>query len=204
MGDAGDNRYAAKVMYRIVARFFAAPLLLLATPVFAATLAGGDMLVPVVKLERVTSNYGPRSGGFHPGLDLAAPYGSPVRAAAGGIVIYAGRYFDYGNMVDIRMRDGKVTRYAHLAKIAKRVRKGAVISEGGILGAVGTTGHAHGAHLHFEVRVYNKPVNPRLYLAFTAPTTPEPQNDEVAEAPEPRAKNNDPVIPPKPEQSAPR
>ena len=142
------------------------------------------MVMPTVRLERVASGYGPRGDGFHPGVDLAAPYGSPVRAALGGRVAYAGWYFDYGNMIDIRSPDGRVTRYAHLATIAKTVHRGAMVSQGAILGAIGTTGNAHGAHLHFEVRIHNEPVDPSRYLAFAAPTHEAgSEPEEVAEAP---------------------
>lgn len=159
----------------------------------AATASAGPppaavMVMPAVGLERVASGYGPRGDGFHPGIDLVAPYGSPVRAALGGRVVYAGRYFDYGNMIDIRSPDGRTTRYAHLAAIAKTVHRGVTVIKGATLGAIGTTGNAHGAHLHFEVRIDNEPVDPSRYLAFAAPmheAGSEPE--EVAEAPAPRA-----------------
>lgn len=175
-------------MYRFALLFpTALSLACLTVPVSASSPSGAAMVMPTVRLERVASGYGPRGDGFHPGIDLAAPYGSPVRAALGGRVAYAGWYFDYGNMIDIRSPDGRVTRYAHLATIAKTVRRGAMVSQGTILGAVGTTGHAHGAHLHFEVRIRNEPVDPSRYLALAAPAhEAEPEHEEVAEAPAPR------------------
>src|SRR5277367_4041087 len=69
------------------------------------------MLMPVVKLKQVSRGFGPTPGhGFHTGVDLTAPYGSPVRAAAGGTVVFAGTFFGYGNMIDLRHPDGLVTR----------------------------------------------------------------------------------------------
>ena len=188
VADAGSGRYAVR-MHRLILLLPAAFWLsCLAAPASAGPPPAAVMVMPAVGLERVASGYGPRGDGFHPGIDLAAPYGSPVRAALGGRVVYAGRYFDYGNMVDIRSPDGRTTRYAHLATIAKDVRSGATVIKGATLGAIGTTGNAHGAHLHFEVRIHDEPVDPSRYLAFAAPaheTGREPE--EVAEAPAPRA-----------------
>ena len=74
------------------------------------------LLMPVVELKEVARGFGPLRHGFHSGLDLTAPYGSPVRAAAGGTVVFAGRYFGYGNMIDIEIAPGMVNRYAHLSR----------------------------------------------------------------------------------------
>lgn len=123
------------------------------------------MVMPVVGVERVSSGFGERHDGFHPGVDLAAPYGSPVRAALSGRVVYAGWYGEYGKVVDIRSQDGLLTRYAHLSQIEPQLVPGRTVIEGVTIGNIGTTGNAHGAHLHFEVRVDSSPVDPMLYLA---------------------------------------
>lgn len=153
-------------------------------PAAAAPPSNTAMLMPTAQFQRVTSTYGPRGSHFHTGIDLAAPYGSPVRVALGGRITYAGPFFDYGNMVAIRSPDGKVMRYAHLAAVARGVRDGVVLRQGTVLGFVGTSGHAHGAHLHFEIRIHNRPVDPARYLALSLPAPDvEPFSEEVAEAP---------------------
>jgi len=127
------------------------------------------MLMPVVRLKQLTRGFGPTpGGGFHSGVDLTAPYGSPVRSAAGGSVVFAGTFYGYGNMIDIRHPDGLVTRYAHLSAFAAGLRVGTPVDTGGLIGSIGTSGHAHGPHLHFEVRVGGKAVDPKPYLGLAA------------------------------------
>jgi murein DD-endopeptidase MepM/ murein hydrolase activator NlpD len=128
------------------------------------------LLMPTTQLGHVSSSFGPRSDGFHPGLDLAAPYGSPVRAAAAGTVVSAGWYGEYGKMVEVRSRNGMVTRYAHLSVINARVRVGRPVSLGQTIGAVGMTGNTTGPHLHFEVRVAGHVTDPARLL-FMQPKT---------------------------------
>jgi murein DD-endopeptidase MepM/ murein hydrolase activator NlpD len=134
------------------------------------------MLMPVVKLKQLTRGFGPTpGGGFHSGVDLTAPYGSPVLAAAGGTVVFAGTFYGYGNMIDIRHPDGLVTRYAHLSAFAPGLRLGSPVETGGLIGDIGTSGHAHGPHLHFEVRVDGKAVDPKPYLGLAdAPKAARP------------------------------
>lgn len=99
----------------------------------------------------------------HEGIDVAAPTGTPVKAARSGHVIYVGnRIRGYGNMVIIRHADSYSTVYAHLSKF--HVKKGQFIARGALLGKVGRTGRARGAHLHFEIRDGQTPVDPILYL----------------------------------------
>ncbi|MBN8890389.1 MAG: M23 family metallopeptidase [Rhodospirillales bacterium] len=157
-----------------------------ATPAWSAGPSHPYMVRPLDRLPRVRSEFGPRHDGFHRGVDLSAAYGSPVRAATAGIVVYAGRHSDYGNVVDLRSREGILTRYAHLSAISAGIRPGAAISAGKQLGAVGATGNASGPHLHFEVRIRNKPVNPMQYLAFaSAPRNAAHEPVEIAEARDP-------------------
>ena len=109
----------------------------------------------------LTSGFGPRGGGMHEGIDIAAPSGTPVRAAAAGRVIVAGWSGGYGNLVVIDHGNGIATAYAHLSAI---YASGGSVSQGQSVGAVGSTGHSTGNHLHFEVRVNGSPVNPLGYL----------------------------------------
>jgi murein DD-endopeptidase MepM/ murein hydrolase activator NlpD len=141
----------------------------------------GHMLDPAVALKQVSRGF----NAWHSGLDLTAPYGSPVRAAADGTVIYAGRYFAYGNIVDIRHENGIVTRYAHLSAFAPGLGPGTRVAGGDAIGRIGTSGLAHGAHVHFEVRINGRPVDPKPWLALAACTAaPSTEPLEEARAPD--------------------
>ncbi|HEX2110281.1 MAG TPA: peptidoglycan DD-metalloendopeptidase family protein [Gaiellaceae bacterium] len=109
----------------------------------------------------VTSGYGTRWGRLHAGVDIAAPSGTTVRAAASGSVIYAGGMGGYGNIVVIDHGGGLATAYAHLSAIWVG---GGSVSQGQGIGAVGCTGSCTGPHLHFEVRINGNPVDPLGYL----------------------------------------
>jgi murein DD-endopeptidase MepM/ murein hydrolase activator NlpD len=89
----------------------------------------------------------------HEGTDYAANTGTPVRAVSDAVVLRAGRAGGYGNLVELRHRNGITTRYAHLSRFAKGVRKGARVSMGQVVGYVGSTGLASGPHLHYEFRI---------------------------------------------------
>ncbi|MFA0732232.1 MAG: hypothetical protein LKKZDAJK_003006 [Candidatus Fervidibacter sp.] len=95
---------------------------------------------------------------FHCGVDIAAPYGTPIRAAADGVVVFAGWRRAYGNTVIIDHGNGLATLYAHCSELL--VSEGVVVRQGQIIARVGSTGLATGPHLHFEVRHYGEPVNP--------------------------------------------
>lgn len=110
----------------------------------------------------VTSRFGPRRGSFHDGLDISAPLGTPILAAASGEVIYSGALRGYGNIVILRHRDGYATVYAHNQK--NLVREGERIRRGQVVARVGQTGRASGPHLHFEIRKDNLARNPLRYL----------------------------------------
>jgi murein DD-endopeptidase MepM/ murein hydrolase activator NlpD len=97
---------------------------------------------------------------FHRGVDLAAPEGTPVVAALPGKVVSAGYESGYGNSVLLEHDGGIRTRYGHLSSI--KVRQGDVVTSESALGAVGSTGHSTGPHLHFEVMRMGKPVDPLL------------------------------------------
>jgi murein DD-endopeptidase MepM/ murein hydrolase activator NlpD len=110
----------------------------------------------------VTSPFGMRWGRMHTGIDIGVPYGTPIRAAASGQVIYAGWMDGYGNLVFIDHGRGISTGYAHQSSIA--VSNGQAVTQGQVVGYVGCTGHCFGPHLHFEVRVNGTPVDPLAYL----------------------------------------
>jgi murein DD-endopeptidase MepM/ murein hydrolase activator NlpD len=119
----------------------------------------------------VTSNYGPRGGRNHDGVDIAAPTGTAVRAAACGSVSLAGQQSGYGNMVCITHTSQFSTCYAHLSRFG--VSNGAVVQQGQVIGYVGCTGSCTGPHLHFETRVNGQAQDPRTYLSGGAmPGTP--------------------------------
>lgn len=116
----------------------------------------------------ITSPFGwrqnPFGGGpeFHQGLDIAAATGTTVTAAASGTVISAGWYGGYGNYILIDHGGGMSTGYGHLSQIF--VSNGQTVQKGQAIGAVGSTGASTGPHLHFEVRMHGKPVDPAAYL----------------------------------------
>ena len=109
-----------------------------------------------------TSGFKQRWGRHHDGIDLAGPYGSPVRAAEAGTVVFAGRQSGYGNVVRVEHGDGTVTVYAHLASFV--VRSGHV-GAGELIAREGNSGHSTGPHLHFEVQIGGVPVDPVPWLA---------------------------------------
>jgi murein DD-endopeptidase MepM/ murein hydrolase activator NlpD len=157
----------------------------LAPPAHAATFCGG-MLMPPSNLREVSRGF----NAHHSGIDLMAPYGSPIRAAAGGTVVYAGWYFAYGRIVDIQHADGVVTRYAHMAEFAPGIVPGAPVRSGQIIGQVGETGRAHGPHVHFEVRLSGHAVDPKPYIGLAAcPSVPASEPLESAGVPETSRRN---------------
>ncbi|MFM7389309.1 MAG: M23 family metallopeptidase [Vampirovibrionales bacterium] len=102
---------------------------------------------------------------FHSGLDIAAPTGTPVFNPEAGVVIYAGEYGGYGNVVVVKHnRKGLYTLYGHNSKLL--VTRGQQVEAGRPLALVGSTGRSTGPHLHFEVHFNNKYMNPVDYLVF--------------------------------------
>jgi murein DD-endopeptidase MepM/ murein hydrolase activator NlpD len=110
----------------------------------------------------VTSGYGMRWGRLHEGIDITAPTGTPIWAAAAGTVIYAGWLGGYGNLVVVDHGNGLATAYAHASAILVFV--GQSVAQGETVSLVGSTGNSSGPHLHFEVRVNGVAVDPLLYL----------------------------------------
>jgi murein DD-endopeptidase MepM/ murein hydrolase activator NlpD len=110
----------------------------------------------------VTSPFGYRWGRLHAGIDIGAPSGTPIHAAAAGTVVLAAWTGGYGNYTCIDHGSGLATCYAHQSSYA--VSSGSQVSQGQVIGYVGNTGHSFGAHLHFEVRINGTPVDPLGYL----------------------------------------
>ena len=109
----------------------------------------------------ITSGFGWRWGRMHEGIDIGAACGTPIRAAASGTIVYAGWMDGYGNITIIDHGGGMATAYGHQSAIYV---SGGSVSQGQTIGAVGSTGHSTGCHLHFEVRVNGTPVDPLNYL----------------------------------------
>lgn len=107
-----------------------------------------------------------RRGAMHRGLDFKGPIGASIYAAAKGRVTFVGRKSGYGNVVEISHGNGLMTRYAHMSKFV--ARRGQQVEAGDVIGAIGSTGRSTGPHLHFEVHINNRAVNPRPFLE-TAP-----------------------------------
>ncbi|WP_144113379.1 M23 family metallopeptidase [Paraburkholderia sp. BCC1886] len=106
---------------------------------------------------------------FHPGIDLVARTGTPILAAAGGRVIFAGEKSGYGTAVEIDHGNGLVTRYGHASRL--EVHAGEVVLPRQHIADVGSTGRSTGPHLHFEVLVNGSPADPAAYLALFAPAS---------------------------------
>lgn len=138
-------------------------------------LSQGAIAVPSEKPVRTaafTSGYGVRSDPFqgrsamHAGIDLAGPVGTPIYATADGVVTTAGyNSGGYGNLIKIDHGRGIETRYGHLSSLS--VREGARVKRGDVIGRMGSTGRSTGSHLHYEVRVDGKAVNPIPFMKST-------------------------------------
>lgn len=120
------------------------------------------LAMPVKSAFRFSSHYGARWGRQHQGIDMAAPVGTPVFATGDGVVVFAGWQRGYGNLIKIKHELGTETRYAHLSKI--RVKQGQRVSRNTLIGDIGNTGRSTGPHLHYEVRVDGKAVNPMSFI----------------------------------------
>jgi len=120
---------------------------------------------------RITSSFGERldpfngEGAFHAGIDIAAQFGTPIRAPADGIVIKAGLGDGYGREIVINHGNGISTLYGHLSGFA--VTAGERVRRGQVIGYLGDSGRSTGPHLHYEVRIHDAPVNPHKYLRET-------------------------------------
>ena len=136
-------------------------------PRSAADSSAGEALIWPVR-GQITGRFGENRGShYHSGLDISAPGGTPIKAAAAGSVIHQGWYGGYGNYTCVA-HVTITTCYAHQSRYAAGAEKGAQLTQGQVLGYVGSTGHSTGNHLHFEVRkgltMGSTPVDPMQYL----------------------------------------
>lgn len=115
---------------------------------------------------------------FHSGTDYPSSPGTPIAAAGNGVVVFAGRQRGYGNVVLVDHGSGVVTLYGHLRKI--EVQPEATVSAGQQIGQVGQTGRATGPHLHFEVHVDGRPVDPVMALAMAETERSSPEDGKLA------------------------
>ncbi|MGR3290919.1 MAG: DUF5930 domain-containing protein [Paracoccaceae bacterium] len=118
--------------------------------------------LPVLSSFRYTSGFGPRWGRQHAGTDFASAYGTDIVSTDDGVVIFAGWSSGYGRLIKIKHQFGLETRYAHLSNI--RVKVGQRVSRGDQIGDMGNSGNSTGTHLHYEVRLNGKAVNPMTFI----------------------------------------
>jgi murein DD-endopeptidase MepM/ murein hydrolase activator NlpD len=135
--------------------------------VLERALDGIPQVVPA-SVESITSGFGFRrdpfngSAAMHSGIDFKGPIGSPVFAAADGRVSFVGQKSGYGNVIEITHGNGMLTRYAHLSRFDVKV--GQLVAAGATIAGLGNSGRSTGPHLHFEVRINDRAVNPRPFL----------------------------------------
>ena len=120
------------------------------------------LAIPVTDNFRYTSGFGRRWGRMHEGIDMAGPVGTPIHVTGDGVVTFAGRSGAYGNLIKIRHELGTETRYAHLSRI--HVKVGDRVSQGDRIGDMGNTGRSTGPHLHYEVRMNGRAVDPMSFI----------------------------------------
>jgi murein DD-endopeptidase MepM/ murein hydrolase activator NlpD len=111
---------------------------------------------------RLSSPFGPRWGRLHAGIDIAAPTGTPIAASKAGRVVISSWYGGYGNLIVLDHGGGVETWYGHNS--VNSVRVGQSVGQGQVIGRVGSTGNSTGPHVHFEIRLSGRPVNPVPYL----------------------------------------
>ena len=104
------------------------------------------------------------NGRLHQGVDIAAPAGAPVKAAADGVVKRTGVSPTYGRFVEVTHKGGLSTMYAHLKAPARNVKRGVYLHRGETVAFVGNSGRSTGSHLHFEIRKGDRPLNPAFFL----------------------------------------
>ncbi|MEA5511678.1 M23 family metallopeptidase [Crocosphaera sp. UHCC 0190] len=132
----------------------------------------------------VTSGFGKRFNKMHTGVDIAGPMGTPIFAAATGVVVFTGWSPEgYGNLVTLHHPDGSLSLYGHNSRIL--VSQGQQVKQGEQIAEMGSTGNSTGPHLHFEIRPQGGvAVNPRAFLPTENPPISRSQNREITEVQE--------------------
>jgi murein DD-endopeptidase MepM/ murein hydrolase activator NlpD len=154
--------------------------------VLERALDGIPQVVPA-SVESITSGFGYRRdpfngrGAMHAGIDFKGAIGSPIYAAAEGRVTFVGWKSGYGKAVEITHGNGMMTRYAHLSRFD--VTQGQLVEAGGLIAGMGSTGRSTGPHLHFEVRINERAVNPRPFLEAAPNVLKEVRNTGPTRAP---------------------
>jgi murein DD-endopeptidase MepM/ murein hydrolase activator NlpD len=146
----------------------------------------GAFLRSALKFSRISSTFGMRKlpglqawSGHHPGIDYAAPSGTPIHATADGTVEFVGWRNGYGNTVILKHHSKITTLYAHQSRFASGLQAGSKVSQGDLIGYVGSTGWSTGPHLHYEFRVADKPIDPLTATASMPTSQPlEPAHRE--------------------------
>jgi murein DD-endopeptidase MepM/ murein hydrolase activator NlpD len=131
-------------------------------PMSTVNVPAPDVWILPMQRYTLTSFYGERWGRLHPGVDLGAPQGTPFNAVAAGKVILCRWNGGYGNNVMIDHGGGIITVYGHASKLL--CKEGQTVKAGDQIALTGNTGHSFGAHLHFEVREHDKPVEPLAFM----------------------------------------
>ncbi len=133
--------------------------------------ASRSLLKTPVSGVKITSGFGMRRhpllrySKMHTGVDFGAPTGTPIRAAGSGVIDLAGRHGAYGNTIVVKHGTKYKTLYAHMSRLARGIRSGVRVNQGQVIGYVGNTGRSTGPHLHYEVRISDRPVNPTAIRA---------------------------------------
>ena len=159
--------------------------------VLERALDGIPQVVPA-SVESITSGFGFRrdpfngSAAMHSGIDFKGPIGSPVFAAADGRVSFVGQKSGYGNVIEITHGNGMLTRYAHLSRFDVKV--GQLVAAGATIAGLGNSGRSTGPHLHFEVRINDRAVNPRPFLEAAPDVLKEVRAAGTGRAPAPPAR----------------
>ena len=125
-----------------------------------ASLGGLTLIRPVGGI--ISCRYGQQRGYYHTGLDIATATGTPIAAAADGVVTYAAYHYSYGNLLIVNHANGVQTYYAHCSRLYVSI--GQSVSQGQTIAAIGSTGNSTGPHLHLEVRVNGVAQNPQNYV----------------------------------------
>ncbi len=152
---------------------------------------------------KVVSLFGIRDGRRHDGIDISARSGTPIHAAAGGKVVFAGSMRGYGNLILLRHPDDLFTAYAHNS--VNKVQKGQAVKQGQLIGKVGSTGRSTGPHLHFEIRNGQTARNPLFFLPERKGASPPRDAGSARSRPAPlqeEAEDEELKIPPEDDQPA--